>query len=119
MHRTLSALLFCLLAGLAQARPAIEDQKIQFLLDSIANLHGATFIRNGGEYDASKAIDHMQTKLRFAGTRVTTAEDFILLCATGSSMSGQPYKIRFADGREVESAQFLRERLLDFRSPSS
>jgi len=119
MNRIVFALLlFGLASGMVHARPAIEDQKIQFLIDSIANLRDATFIRNGSEYDAKHAADHVQTKLRYAGNRVGTAEDFIALCATGSSLSGQPYRIRFADGHEVSSAQFLHERLLHFQPPS-
>ncbi len=120
MYRFFSALLlFVLLSGAVESRPAIEDQKIQFLIQSIANLQDAIFIRNGDEYDAKHAADHVQTKLRYTGNRVATAEDFIALCATGSSMSGLPYKIRFADGREISSAQFLREKLLEFRATSA
>jgi hypothetical protein len=55
-------------------------------------------------------------KRRYAGKHLQTADDFIRLCATGSSMSGKPYLIRFADGHTEPSAQWLRERLAVYPS---
>lgn len=103
-----------LLAAPAFARDALEDQRIEFLITAIAEMQDATFVRNGSEYDAQHAADHMRLKLRYAGSRVNTAEDFITCCATGSSMSGEPYTIKFADGRIVPSADFLREKLAEY-----
>lgn len=109
-------LLLVVLVAPASARQAldqstVEQQKIDWLIDSVATLHDARFIRNGQAYDATRAADHLRLKLRFAGDRVKTAEDFIDYCATRSSMSGRRYSIRFADGRTVDAATFLRERL--------
>jgi hypothetical protein len=116
MSKYICSLLFVLLfAVTAESRTAVEDQKIEFLVGSIAALKDATFIRNGNEYDSQRAVDHVRMKLRFAGNRVATAEDFITYCATGSSISGQPYKIRFSDGREITSSEFLHEKLSQFR----
>jgi hypothetical protein len=115
-----AALCIFLLAGLPGApvfcQPAvspqeIEQHKIQYLISAVANLKDARFLRNGSEYDAQRAADHLRLKLRYAGGRVKTAEDFIVYCATGSSMSGEKYRIRFADGRLVDSATFLRDKL--------
>jgi hypothetical protein len=49
-----------------------------------------------------------------AGSRVKTAEDFIRYCGSESAVSGRPYEIRFPDGRVVRSADFLRQKLIDF-----
>ena len=106
--------LFSLLALPVFAQQDVEQQKIAYLIDSVATLQGATFIRNGTEYDASHAADHMRLKLHFAGSRVKTAEDFITYCGTGSSMSGTKYTIRFQDGRVVDSATFLQSRLTEY-----
>lgn len=92
-----------------------EQQKIDYLIASVAALKDATFIRNGTSYDAEQAASHMRLKLRMAGGRVKTAEDFIVYCATGSSMSGIRYTIRFSDGRTVDAATFLRDRLVAYR----
>jgi len=82
----------------------------------VATLKDATFIRNGTPYDAAHAADHMRLKLRFAGSRVKTAEDFITYCATGSSMSGIKYSIRFSDGRTVDSVTFLHGKLTEYEA---
>ena len=49
----------------------------------------------------------MRLKLRNAGKRVKGAPDFIRLCGSGSSLSGEPYRIRFKDGRVILSSDFL------------
>jgi hypothetical protein len=90
---------------------ASEDEKIDYLIATVEKLSGAKFIRNGSAYDAAAAADHLRLKRRNAGSRCKTAEDFIRWCASGSSMSGKPYRIRFADGTEVTSEAFLRARL--------
>lgn len=116
--KILSVLLaFGLVATLAHARDSIEDQKIAFLIGKIAGMQDAVFIRNGSEYGAQQAADHLRLKLRRAGDRVKTADDFIVYCASGSSISGKPYSIRFRDGRTVPSADFLRARLAEFVAP--
>lgn len=103
------------MARVAAATPATEQQKIDYLIASVAALKGASFIRNGSAYDARHAAAHMRLKRRFAGDRVKTAQDFITCCATGSSMSGLPYTIRFADGHTLESAIYLRRLLATYR----
>jgi len=113
-------LMFCLFVALeslapcalAQQRP--EQAQIEYLIESVGALHDATFVRNGSEYDSRQAAEHLRLKLHNAGNRVRTAEDFIVYCATGSSLSGEKYRIRFADGRIVETAEFLRSRLAGF-----
>jgi hypothetical protein len=107
-------LLFALLAMPAFGQQDAEQQKIAYLIDSVATLQGATFIRNGTAYDAAHAAGHMRLKLRFAGSRVKTAEDFIACCATGSSVSGLKYIIRFHNGRTVDSATYLHGKLAEY-----
>lgn len=116
MNRVIATLmLFALLTLPAFGQQDVEQQKIAYLIDSVATLQGATFIRNGTEYDAARAADHMRLKLRFAGSRVKTAEDFITYCGTGSSMSGTKYMIRFQDGHVIDSATFLRGKLSEYK----
>ena len=96
------------------ARDAREQQRIDYLIQSLGSLKGAVFIRNGKDYDAQAARDHLQTKLDYAGGRVKTAEQFIKYCATESSMSHQPYKIRFADGTVIDTASYFSAKLKEF-----
>ena len=117
--RMLRALiLWGFLVAPAFGQQAIEQRKIEYLIGAIAHLHDATFIRNGNEYDAGQAADHLRVKLRYAGSQVRTAEDFILYCATGSSTSGEKYRIRFADGRTVDTADLLRDKLAAYEEPA-
>jgi hypothetical protein len=95
----------------------LEAAKIQYLITAIATLDHAVFIRNGTGYDARTAADHLRLKLRNAGSRVRSAEDFIKYCASVSSISGEPYRIRFADGYTVTSEAFLRGKLAAYGRP--
>jgi hypothetical protein len=111
-------LLFAALAvstlAYASELPMQEAARIEYLIATVGSLPQAQFIRNGATYDTKAAVDHLRLKLRFAGSRVRTAEDFIRYCATESSVSGEAYQIRFADGRVVPSAQYLLQKLGEY-----
>jgi hypothetical protein len=96
-----------------------EQKKIEYLIQSIATLQNARFVRNGVEYDALHAADHLRLKLRRAGNHVKTAQDFIVICATASSASAQKYQIKFRDGRAVEAASYLRDKLEDYAAEAN
>ena len=102
-------LLGLLFGAFAFATPPTEEQKIDALIHSVEVLQDAQFIRNGTAYNGKAAADHLQMKRRYAGSRIKTANDFITCCATGSSMSGKPYQIRFANGKTVDAADYFRE----------
>ena len=106
--------LLSLVAVRAYAQDISEAAKIQYLIASVEALEGAKFIRNGREYDTRAASDHLRLKLRVAGDKVRTAEDFITLCASKSSVTGEPYLMRFADGTTVKSEVFFRNKLKTF-----
>src|SRR5688500_5281627 len=94
----------------ARQRPS-EREKIEGLVAAVEKLEGAKFVRNGADYDAPAAAEHMRRKWKSAEKEIKTARDFIRVAATKSSTSGKPYLIRFKDGKEVESAAFLTEKL--------
>ena len=106
-------LTFAVAANAGERSPA-QNARIEYLLGVVASLHDAQFIRNGTTYDSAAAVKHLRLKLRAAGSRIKTAEDFISYCASASSVSGRPYEIRFSDGQVVLSADFLRQKLLEF-----
>ncbi len=108
------AVLLSLAAVNAFGQDPRETAKINYLISSIETLKGATFLRNGGEHDAKAAADHLRLKLKNAGDRIKTAEDFIRLCGSRSSLTGEAYRIRFADGTTMDSEAFLRNRLKSF-----
>ena len=90
-----------------EARALSETEKIELLLAHVASLEGAAFIRNGEEHTAVEAADHLRSKWKAAGGRVTTAREFVERCATKSTLSGQPYEIRLPNGDLVFSGQYL------------
>ena len=106
--------LLSLVAVCAFAQDTSETAKIQYLITSVETLEGAKFIRNGREYDAPSAADHLRLKLKVAGKKVKTAEDFIKYCASKSSITGKPYLMRFTDGTTVKSEVYFRDRLKAF-----
>ena len=111
----LSTLFAAMLAHAADLAP-LEAQKIDYLIGSIEALQYAHFIRNGSTYDAKAAADHLRLKFKYSASHVHTADDFIRLCATGSSITGKAYLIRFADGHEVPSATFLLDKLREYQA---
>jgi len=119
VRSSLAILVFAIAAHAQAGSPTpLENQKIQYLISAIESLPDARFIRNGTAYDAKSAADHLRLKLRAAGSRVATAEDFIRVCASVSSVSGSPYQIRFADGSTTTSEVFLRQKLREFEQAS-
>ncbi|MFN5921379.1 MAG: DUF5329 family protein [Bacteroidota bacterium] len=95
----------------AQQPALTETQKTDHLIAYVASLDGAVFIRNGSEHSAKAAAEHLQMKREKAGTRITTAIDFIEKIAAKSSISGKPYQIRFADGKTFTCETVLKVEL--------
>jgi hypothetical protein len=93
-------------------KPVLTEQaKIEALIGAVEAMPKAVFIRNGSEYTAARAADHLRLKWHNAGKHVRSAEQFITYCASESSMTGRKYQIRFPDGRTVDSAAFFHEQL--------
>jgi hypothetical protein len=108
---TLSTMLFLLLGlapslVLAQTLPMAEKQKIEALIKQVGALKDADFFRNGVRYNAGTAVTFLQLKWDTNAANVKTAYDFINNIASVSG-TGQPYLIRFKDGREIPGRDFL------------
>ena len=91
----------------ATAQPAGERQKIEALIHHVEQLSEAVFIRNNKAYSATTAATFLRGKWDATFEDITTARDFIAKVASISSTSGQPYRIRFKDGHEVLSGEYL------------
>ncbi|MDR2573466.1 MAG: DUF5329 family protein [Desulfovibrio sp.] len=105
------ALAILLTPSASLAASLLEQQRIDRLLAAIGEQQSMVFIRNGSEYTAEDAVNHLKRKMRSAGSRIATAEEFIDHLATASSFSGKPYQIR-QPGREAEPAGPFLHRLL-------
>jgi hypothetical protein len=95
--------------------PAAERQKIEALIANVEKLEGAVFVRNGKDYPPASAAKFLRGKWRKHASQVLSAEDFIEIVATKSSTTGRVYLVRFADGREIPTASFLRAHLATLR----
>lgn len=87
-----------------------EAAQIEALLNAIAALHHAEFLRNGQTHTPKEAVAHLRGKWESAGTDLS-AREFIERIASRSSTTGEPYLIRYADGRTEPLRNFLLARL--------
>lgn len=94
-----------------EPRKLTETERIESLIQHVETLEGAVFIRNGEEHDCTAAAKHMRDKWNWKKKEIETAEDFIRVAATKSSMSGEVYRIRFKDGHEEKCGEYLRKQL--------
>lgn len=101
------------------APPATAQTEINYLLRFVET-SGCEFYRNGSWFDASKAQAHLREKYQFLvqADRIHSAEDFIELTATKSSLSGQPYRVRCGGGEPVTTNQWLHAALAAIRNPA-
>jgi Family of unknown function (DUF5329) len=111
---TLKWIVFLLLysiafAGFAQSISKGEQQKLDFLKSELVNSN-CLFERNGKQYNAKKALKHINRKHSHFEDDIDSVSKFIELTATQSSMSGKPYFIICEDNR-VESAIWLNKKL--------
>ncbi|AZC70170.1 DUF5329 domain-containing protein [Pseudomonas chlororaphis] len=100
----------------AQTTPQAA-QEIKGLLDFVEHSQ-CQFVRNGTEYPAPQARQHLEKKLNYLEGKnmVSSAEDFIDLAATKSSMSGKAYEVRCPGGSQPASS-WLKEELQRQRQP--
>jgi hypothetical protein len=95
----------------AQDKPLTEKQKIEALIKGIEDSKDTKFVRNDREYDAKTAAKFLRGKWESQEAEIKTARDFIEKVASISSTSGKPYRMRFKDGKEMKSGDYLSEEL--------
>ncbi len=79
----------------------------ELLIQKVAESYDVTFIRNGESYSAEQAASFLRVKLNGLPPSMTL-EEAISEHLTYSTESGQPYTVRFTDGRELLAANWLR-----------
>jgi hypothetical protein len=100
--------------GTAGADPGpVAQTEIDHLLAFVA-ASPCMFVRNGETHPGPEARDHLMEKFNFAKDRISTAEEFVLNIATGSSMSGEPYLVRCGK-TDAPAGAWLAEELRRFR----
>jgi hypothetical protein len=96
----------------AAAAPPPAVREIEGLIAALG-ASGCDFQRNGSWYPAKKAEQHLRRKYDYLRERdkVATAEQFIALAGTRSSMSGRAYSVRCPGKPVMDSAAWLQGRL--------
>ncbi|WP_187261700.1 DUF5329 family protein [Pontibacter beigongshangensis] len=98
-------------SAIPAAEGITEKTKIDGLISYVENLQGATFIRNGSEHTPQDAAAHLRAKFDKHHAKIKSANEFIELLATKSSVSGEYYKIRLSDGSTTETYKLLHQEL--------
>ncbi|HVJ74465.1 MAG TPA: DUF5329 domain-containing protein [Casimicrobiaceae bacterium] len=108
------AVLAFVAAPAASAAPdATASREIDHLLAFVA-ASPCRFVRAGSEHPGPEARDHLQRKLGAARSMLSTADQFIDYVATGSSLTGEAYKVR-CGSRELTSKEWLHGELDQYR----
>ena len=99
-------------AGTAAPLSPVARSEIDGLMSRL-EASGCEFNRNGNWYTGGEAKSHLLRKLQHLEERgtVQSAEQFIELAATSSSVSGQPYLVKCDNGAPVPSGTWLRTQL--------
>ena len=109
-----SVLLLPLLLTYSLSAKDTLHNEIDHLLNYVKTTE-CTYIRNGDSYKGPKAVSHIQRKYDYFEDDIHSAEDFIRLSATKSTMSGSKYHIKCPDQAEVESGRWLLDELARYR----
>ena len=118
--RAAAFLLTLILAGPlpVQATPASAEREITALIDGLRD-SPCRFQRNGRWHDGARAAAHLRRKFDYVRDRggVDSAEAFIELAASRSSLTGRPYRVRCGDADAMDSGDWFRARLGMLRGP--
>jgi hypothetical protein len=105
------------LVAQAAEKPKTEKQKIEALIKHVEELTDAKFVRNDSEYDAKTAARFLRGKWEANEDEIKTAKDFVEKAGSVSSTTGKPYLIRFKEGKEVKSGEYLLDELKKLEKP--
>jgi len=84
-----------------------EEEKVERLIQFIAKMEGAIFIRNGSEHTCRQAAEHLESKWEKHRESIKTAKGFVEELASRSGLTGKDYLIRFADGTTKTTKEVL------------
>jgi len=119
MRRILLSLLTWLFVSASAAAPLPPAAMTE--VDGLMNrleASGCEFQRNGSWHTAAEARSHLLRKLKYLEDMgaVKSAEQFIELAASTSSLSGEPYRVRCANSAPVASRTWMLWQLQALRS---
>jgi hypothetical protein len=103
-------------AALAEPLPPAAKAEVTAVLNRL-EASGCEFNRNDRWHSAAQARAHLQRKLDFVESKaaVKTAEGFIQLAASKSSVTGAAYQVRCRGQAQETSAAWLLKQLAELR----
>jgi hypothetical protein len=117
--KTLALFLLLIVPGTAAAQnpSPVAAREITQLFSALQSSK-CEFFRNNTWYNADKATEHLHRKYDYLLKKglVTTAESFIDLAATKSSMSDKPYLVRCGKMQPVPSKSWFTGKLKELRA---
>ena len=104
----------------AQHRPATVTREIGQLIVALEQ-SGCEFYRNGSWHSSTQAGSHLRRKYGYLVKKdlISTAESFIDLAGTKSSLSGKPYLVRCPGVPVIHSNIWLAKALAGLRRAST
>ena len=114
--KRLTVLIFLLFIG-SPGYGATQDEIDHLLV--FVETSGCVYIRNGKEYSATDAVKHINRKYKRFEEDIDSAERFIELSATKSTMSSQPYYIQCKGTEKIQSSTWLLLELTRYRSDAN
>jgi hypothetical protein len=114
------ALLFTVaLAAHGEPLPPAAKAEVTAILARLES-SGCQFNRNGTWHTGAEARSHLQSKLAYFENKAApkSAEEFIDLAATKSSITGSTYQVKCGVEASVPSAAWLKLQLQEVRHPS-
>ncbi|BBU95056.1 DUF5329 family protein [Providencia hangzhouensis] len=90
-----------------------EKVRTESLLAELGKQQNLTFTRNGTEHSAADAESHLRLKLRKTEKRLKTTEQFIDNVASKSSITGEEYQVKDAQGNVIPANKYLHGLLKD------
>lgn len=103
-------------AGAGSLAPPARSE-VDALLSALEK-SGCEFNRNGSWHPAAEARKHLERKLDYLDSRnaVRSADQFIELAGSASSVTGQPYLVKCGAAAPVESGKWLATQLNAIRA---
>ncbi len=94
--------------------PPKQKIEIEHLLNFIKITH-CKVTRNGTTYQDSEAVNHIKRKYEYFKDEIETTEQFILMAATKSTMSGKFYMVQCGENKPHKTKEWLLKELGRYR----
>lgn len=94
---------------------ATMQQEIDHLLKFVEQTD-CQYERNGKRHTGKEAVEHIKRKYNYFKNDIDSAEKFIELSATKSTMSGKDYLVHCPDRSTLRSEEWLLQELRNYRN---